>query len=319
MTTYPKANRTAQWFGNAFSSTTWANPDKGTLHSTEGYGWPAYVRDGQAGAAAPNYTARPNFTTKTLDWRAHFEDQESSRALVNLSGGVSTNTDKNVQVELIGTCDPKHRTSWNGAGSIIEGKDYIFWPAAPDWALIAVADFIKYMHVTHGIPLSGMAIWLAYPASAGATGNRMTFTEWINFTGWCGHQHVPENAHGDPGNINFTRIINFAKGTAPVVEDDDMTMTPAERTAFIKDIAKEVWTNTTVDRSGVKVAALQELADAKTYSAKAAAIDIDEAGLAALLIPALTAVIDARPEINVDAEALAEAVFKKVQESIANG
>ena len=155
---------------------------------------------------APNYTARPNFSKRTLDWRAHYEDERSSRALVNAPGGVETNRANVVQVELIGTCDAKYRVSRKEWGKA--GVDYLFWPDAPEWALDALAHFIADMNRRHGIPIQGPATWLNYgpdprapgrnPASYGQSPARFSFATWRSFYGWCGHQHVPENTHGDP-------------------------------------------------------------------------------------------------------------------------
>jgi hypothetical protein len=39
----------------------------------------------------------------------------------------------------------------------------------------------------------------------------MSFAEWEAFKGICGHQHVPENDHGDPGNFPIKRLIELVK------------------------------------------------------------------------------------------------------------
>jgi hypothetical protein len=167
---------------------------------------------------APNLTAVPDFAAKRLRWYQHFDIDTSSRALVNLTGGVETNTLNVCQVELVGTCDPAHHASW---GSAEAGKDYLFWPQAPDWGLTELAVFLRWMRDQHGVPLTGPDRWPAYPGSYGATSARMTGPQWEAFNGICGHLHVPENVHGDPGNIDFARLIALAKdGTTP--EEDPM-------------------------------------------------------------------------------------------------
>lgn len=204
MSNYALANTTAQWFAKAYPGKT-MTPNCGTLHTTESTSWPGY----SGGAVAPNYTALPDIKNKKLIWRAHFPDEMSARALVNLSGGVETNTANNVQVELIGTCDPRHATTW---GSWKAGVDYIYWPIAPDWCLEGVAAFIIDQYKRHGTPVSGVTTWKPYPASYGSNnGVRMSFADWRIFKGWCGHQHVPENLHGDPGALDFAKILAFAK------------------------------------------------------------------------------------------------------------
>ncbi|MFE2157143.1 peptidoglycan-binding protein [Streptomyces lydicus] len=184
-------------------------PNCGVLHTTEGTSLPSY----SSGAEAPNITAKPNFAKERLDFYQHYAFNRSARALVNLAGGVETNTLNCIQIELVGTCDPTHAKSWNGAKA---GTDYIYWPDAPEWALDSLASFLAWQYKNNGIPLSGPTTWLAYPSSYGKTKARMSYSEWNNFNGWCGHSHVPENAHGDPGDIDFTKLISLAKAKAKV-------------------------------------------------------------------------------------------------------
>lgn len=242
MTTYRHANRTAQWFSDSYGSATWAHPEVGVIHSTETTGWPGY----KSGASAPNYTARPNIAARTLEWRAHFEDEESSRALVNLAGGVETNTARAIQVELIGTCDPRHRTSWAGAGKSLAGRDYLYLPDAPAWYLEALAAFVRDMHTRHGIPMVSPLTWRAYPSSYGASPVRMSHASWRAFRGWCGHQHVPENTHGDPGNFAMGRVLELARGTTtlpttptPTPTWEDTEMLSPEALAQVRAVVRE--------------------------------------------------------------------------------
>ncbi|MFE0727958.1 hypothetical protein ACFW2X_06840 [Streptomyces antibioticus] len=180
------------------------------LHTTEGTSLPDYG----GGASAPNLTAVPDFAARKLKWYQHFDFDRSSRALVNLAGGVETNTLNVCQVELVGTCDPGTHKKWGSA-------PHIYWPEAPDWALAEVAAFLRWANAEHGVPLAGPAKWPAYPGSYGSGGGqRMTFAQWNQFRGVCGHMHVPENTHGDPGAIDFTRLIALAKGTD--IEEDPM-------------------------------------------------------------------------------------------------
>jgi hypothetical protein len=197
------------------------------LHTTEGRSLPGY----EGGATAPNITAVPDLAAKRLRWYQHFDIDRSSRALVNLTGGVETNTLNVCQVELVGTCDPTTHKKWASA-------PHIYWPEAPDWALAEVAEFLRWMHAEHGVPLTGPAKWPAYPSSYGsASGQRMTGAQWTAFNGVCGHMHVPENVHGDPGAIDFARLIALAKGST-VPEEDDVALT----TDDINKVAAAVYT-----------------------------------------------------------------------------
>jgi hypothetical protein len=217
---YPNAS-TAYWYQNKFSTAAMES-NVGVIHTTEGMSLPSY----SGGSVAPNFTAVPDITNKKLKWYQHFDFDRSSRALMDKSGGVSTNRGNAVQIELVGTCDPKYKTSW---GTKKAGTHYIYWPAAPDWALKEVAKFVHWAYKNHSVRLAQwpQSKWLAYPKSYGSVnGQRMTGSQWNAFYGWCGHQHVPENDHGDPGNMNFARVLELAKAmeivTYKVVKGDTL-------------------------------------------------------------------------------------------------
>jgi hypothetical protein len=201
---FPPANRTAQWFEDDFGGAR-MNVNVGCLHTTEGTSWPSY----QGGAVAPNLTAKPNMSGRNLRWRQHFQLNTSSRALANKVGGVETNTLNVVQVELVGTCDPKHRDHF---GTRQAGVDYIYWPDAPAWALEGLADFMRWSADNLGIPSKAVKNWLPFPKSFGQSTARLTATEWHGVTGWVGHMHVPENEHGDPGDIDIKHLLKRARG-----------------------------------------------------------------------------------------------------------
>lgn len=220
---YPGAS-TAHWW-----QSTWGGDAMEVnviaLHTTEGTALDSY----QNGAVAPNFTAAPDFKAKRLNWFQHFDFDVSSRALQNLAGGVETNTLNVSQVELIGTCDEAKATSW---GKLRAGVDYVFWPDPPQWALQDLAVLLRWAHTNHGVPLSGPSMWLAYgkdsrrpgvtPASYGASPARMSFAQWTGFKGICGHQHVPENVHGDPGALPFSKLLALASGAPVTPPEDDM-------------------------------------------------------------------------------------------------
>jgi hypothetical protein len=171
------------------------------LHTTEGRTVPSYG----GGSSAPNLTALPDFAARKLVWYQHFDIDISSRALVNLPGGVETNTLNVCQLEMVGTCDPTTHAKWGSA-------PHLYWPQAPEWALREVARFLAWTYQEHGVPLRGPKLWLPYPDSYGSrNGQRMSGKAWNAFHGICGHQHVPENTHGDPGAIDFATLLTYAK------------------------------------------------------------------------------------------------------------
>jgi hypothetical protein len=217
---YPGAS-TAYWYGAKYPGSAMES-NVIVWHTTEGTSLPSY--DG--GSQAPNFTAKPNWVAKKLDWFQHFDFDVSSRALVNKVGGVETNTLNVVQVEIVGTCDPATHNRWGST-------PHLYSPELPDWAIRDLAAFAKWAHDQHGVPLTSGATFKAYPGSYGANGVRMSSTQWDNYTGHCGHQHVPENDHGDPGALPIAVILAAAKGGT--TQEDPMAGITK------KDIADAVW------------------------------------------------------------------------------
>lgn len=208
---YPGAS-TVYWHQGRYGGTP-MEVNVGCLHTTEGTTVPTYA----GGASAPNFTALPDFRAKKLKWYQHFDFDMSSRALRNLSGGVQTNTLNVVQIELVGTCDLAHRIGWNGAKA---GVNYLYWPDAPDWALKELAKFVRWAHDHHGVRMETSVHFKAYPSSYGNNGVRLSGSQWTRYLGWLGHQHVPEQDHGDPGDLEIAKVLAFAKGTADSEELD---------------------------------------------------------------------------------------------------
>ena len=233
----PGASQTAFYGTGQFSGSD-MEVNCGVVHTTEGMTLPSY----NGGAIAPTVTGVPDIPARKIRWYQHYDVDESARALANKLGGVETNTANAFQIELVGTCDDSKKVTWSGKRA---GVDYLHWPTAPDWALAEVAWLVRWLHDYHGVPLTCVKDWLAYgpdprrpgvtPASYGASPARMSMDAWRAFTGWCGHQHVPENDHGDPGSMNFARVIQLAKGGSnTATEEDDMPTT--------KEIAEAVLT-----------------------------------------------------------------------------
>lgn len=217
---YPGAS-TAYWWQQTWGGSAMES-NVGVIHTTEGRTVPNYG----GGASAPNFTALPDIPNKRLRWYQHFDFDVSSRALVNKAGGVDTNTANAVQIELVGTCDERKAETWDGKRA---GVDYIFWPEAPDWALAELARFVKWAHDEHGIQLRSTVTWKPYNkgqvgGSYGANGVRLTGAQWNAYYGWLGHQHVPENDHGDPGDLDFARVLAHATGIQPAPLEEDMAL-----------------------------------------------------------------------------------------------
>ncbi|MFF9624294.1 hypothetical protein [Streptomyces griseosporeus] len=220
---YPGAS-TTYWYGSKYPGSAMES-NVIVWHTTEGTSLPDYG----GGASAPNFTAKPDFVAKRFVWYQHFDFDVSARALVNAAGGVETNTLNVVQVEIVGTCDPATHKKWGST-------PHLYTPELPDWAIRDLAAFAKWAHDNHGVPLTSAVTFKAYPGSYGTdNGVRMSASKWNDFTGHCGHQHVPENLHGDPGLLPMAAILDRAKGTttSTAPKEEDM--------ATAKEIAKAVW------------------------------------------------------------------------------
>lgn len=216
-TVFPGSDTTTQWWYDNLGGSK-MSPNVLVWHTTEGPGFPssAIYRNG---ATAPNITVRINIASRTMSVRSHFPADRSARALENRAGGVQTNTANAFQVEIVGTCDPRYRKTWGGLKA---GVDYLYLPDAPDWALELLAEIPRWLHEEWpDFPIKDAAPrgWKAYPDSYGnKNGQRLSGSEWSKVKGMLGHQHIPENSHGDPGNMDVAKIAAFAKGTpVPVV------------------------------------------------------------------------------------------------------
>ena len=193
-----------------FTSNAQPEPDVCVLHTTEGMSWPGY----SGGGEAPHATieAVPSVGIKV---REHIPWLQNAKALVNLPGGVETNRRGALQFELMGTCDPKHRND----------PDWFYWPDADDVVLAALADYLRPILARFAIPFAGPT-FQAYSASYGSLGRtntvRFTNAQWLAFQGICGHQHVPENVHGDPGAFPIAKLIAFLRGGMPASKEFDV-------------------------------------------------------------------------------------------------
>lgn len=145
---------------------------------------------------------------------------EAAKALYNGPGGVQTNLQSAIQVEI------------NGRAAEAAG-----WPAEwLEWLGREVLAPIARWCAEQGSPvdLGDIPEPGAIPNSARDDApQRMEYGRWNAFAGVCGHRHVPENDHWDGGGLdmrtialhaiaalNGTSIVRLAK--TPQREDEDM-------------------------------------------------------------------------------------------------
>jgi hypothetical protein len=202
----PKAERDPK--GRVLSWTEKTDP-KGCLHTTETSGRPGYKN----WTVHPHATIRP-IPNKGIEIRQNIPFSRASFSLRNLPGGVQTNTDYVFQFELIGTSE--------------RGGPGYFWPDADGTVLLALYDdLIKPLSDAAGIPLRAQP-FQSYPASYGARGQtntvRLSGGSFDDYSGWLGHQHVPENVHGDPGAFPWARMMKLVEEREKGLNVDERTL-----------------------------------------------------------------------------------------------
>ena len=223
-----------------YGSSAQPEPDVLLLHTTEGMSWPAY----SGGGEAPHDTVKP-IRGKGIEVRRHISYDDYSRSLENAPGGAQTNRRGVIQVELRGTCDPVHR----------HDPDWYYWPDADDAVLQALADYYRPIMARYAIPAKAMGEFVAYPRSYGLHApQRLTPAQWNTRQGIAGHEHAPENHHGDPGLFPIDRFIHFLTATTTPQEDD---------VSFDEQIPKKDGTNRTAT-----AASMLGWVDIRTYRAE---------------------------------------------------
>jgi peptidoglycan hydrolase-like protein with peptidoglycan-binding domain len=204
---FPWADATTQFWDGKYPNQTYTGGKPiGLLHSTETGTWPGYG----AGSSAPHLTLRFDPKARTIAARQHYSTTRPSRALVNRAGGVQTNNARVFQIELIGSCDL----------TFAKKHGYLYLPDLLEeaWARDALAAVLAAVSESLGIPLTSSVVWANYPGSYGEkAAQRLTGAQWEAYTGWLGHQHAPENDHGDPGDIPIAEILAAAGGDPTAV------------------------------------------------------------------------------------------------------
>lgn len=148
-----------------------SGPFKVVHHTTEGSTFES------ARSAFREHNSAPHFTVDSTTIHQHIDTALASRALRNPPGGVQTNRDSAVQIEVVGF-----------AGQ----------PKNPQ-TLLNVARLCRWIEETHEVP----QVWpngFPRPPRDGHDpgGHNRDAANWENSGGHYGHSQVPENTHWDP-------------------------------------------------------------------------------------------------------------------------
>ena len=137
----------------------------------------------------------PHFTVDSTTIYQHIDTDMAARALRNNQGGVQTNKDSAIQIEVVGFAG---RTKSRAT-------------------LENVAKLCRWIEKTHGVP----KVWpngFPKPAVGGQDpgGHNRNAANWDTKGGHYGHCHVPENIHWDPAytanEVNLLMGLEFETG-----------------------------------------------------------------------------------------------------------
>ena len=134
-------------------------------------------------------TFAPHFTLATVEGELrmyqHYPIDRSARALEH-KGDVQTNRLCAIQIEI----------AWK-AEEIA---------ALPDDYVAKLREWMRWVEAEAGVKPKAPKFF-GEEAFGSAGPARMTAEAWKGFDGWCGHQHVPQNEHWDPGKIDIAKLL----------------------------------------------------------------------------------------------------------------
>lgn len=192
-------------------------PWRGVLHSTEGTSVEGAVSSYTTNGVPPQCTIDPLATRKVQ----HIDLDRSAYALVHPSG-VETNRLKCIQVEIVMFADLDKARQYHGlhVGDLNDAH-YAF-----------ISECLREIAAAVPIEATFAAPFVPYPSSYGTgAAQRFDAGTWTAFGGWCGHQHVYGNEHGDPGALDTSRIHLVGDDT-DVLNTDDKDWLTIEFTAL---------------------------------------------------------------------------------------
>ena len=146
-------------------------PKRLVWHTTEGSSLPTYA------GSNPHFTL--NARNGTL--YQHQSVSGASRTLRNDTGGVETNRQGAIQVEVIG-----------------------FASQSPNWSdgeYAELAELARWIEARCGVARRCDVAFVAGRAE-------MSASKWQGYSGHCGHQHIPENDHWDPGAMKIAKVLD---------------------------------------------------------------------------------------------------------------
>jgi hypothetical protein len=141
-----------------------------------------------------NHRNPPHFTVvkkgAKVNAYQHYSINVAARALANPKkevDDVQTNRMAAIQIEICWTAKTI-------ATLPVEIKD-------------ALRPLMRWIEAETGIQRTTPKFFDEDQAVGAGAASRMSTKKWTEFNGWCGHQHVPENEHWDPGLIDIAYLL----------------------------------------------------------------------------------------------------------------
>lgn len=192
-------------------------PFKIVHHTTEG------SSAAGAFAAFKKHRSDPHFTVDATKTFQHLDTNVSAMSLRNAPGGVQTNRDGAIQIEVVGF-----------AGSSKNAR-----------TLRNVARLCRWIEKTHGVPRA----WPSGPPKPhrdgkDPNGHNRDATAWDAKSGHFGHSQVPENTHWDPGytalESSYVLAAEFDEGGGLLNADHPAVQALADRPLGLDEPAPDV-------------------------------------------------------------------------------
>lgn len=212
--------------GGSYSGVSW----RLVLHTTEGS-----TIEGAVGAYR-QYGSWPHMTIDCRKRRItqHYPFSVAARALKRPRGTVATNGANAIQVELVGFA--KDTANWSA--------EDVAWLGQVLGSVMDAHDIERRSPAFVGSDTGG----IASPLSP----YRFKDADWLAFNGVCGHQHVPNNDHWDPGRFQIARFFAASTPESPSEEDDmayrydaiqhvDTKAIALTAAGFFKHVTDEEW------------------------------------------------------------------------------
>ena len=181
-------------FASQNGGTYTGGPFRGVIHTTE-YKWYKPSKKIYYTHYDP-----PHFTMvmeqSDVKFYQHFPITVAARALENRAGGVETNRRSAIQIEI----------AWTAAdiANLPEAMVERLW------------DWMRWVETQTDMKGWNYREFRGIEARGLDGVGRMTNDEWNAFEGWCGHQHVPENEHWDPGKLDIGRLLRIKRPGSPI-------------------------------------------------------------------------------------------------------